>query len=318
MSMASKVVEKQAASPACFGRHLLHPRYWHLWLFLAGFYVFSWLPLALIDVFAEALAALAYRKNKKRVHYASVNLSLCFPDKTPAQIAAMVRRHFSYQMKSVMHYGLVWWAPKWRLRKLVQLQGWEHIERARAQGQQVIALTSHSVGLEFAVSALSLQFDCSGMYKNMKNPLIDFMVARGRTRFGVRAYSRDQGLRPLIRDTRNGRVMIYLGDEDLGAQHSVFALFFGVQKATLPVLGRLAKQCRAVVLPCISCYDTQARRYVVRLLPPIDTPSADDEQLAALQMNRAIERTVRECVVQYFWTLRLFKTRPPGETPVYG
>ncbi len=318
MSMATASNRTAISPPQRFGVHLLHPRHWHLWLLFGGFYLFSWLPLAIIDGFAELLAALAYRKNRKRVHYATVNLSLCFPHKSQAEIATLVRQHFSCQMKSVMHYGLIWWAPAWRLRRLVRLQGVEHIAQARAQGHQVIALTSHSVGLEFAVNALSRQYACSGMYKSMKNPLIDYLVARGRTRFGVRAYRREQGFRALIRDTRNGRLMIYLGDEDLGEQHSVFAPFFGVPKATLPVLGRLAKQCRAVVVPCISCYDPRARRYTVKLFPAMEALSADDERQSAMQMNRAIEQTVRECIVQYFWTLRLFKTRPPGEEAVYG
>ena len=297
---------------------LLHPRYWLVWLQLGLFYVFSWLPVALIDLFAEAVAALAWRKNKKRVHYASVNLALCFPEKKPEQIARLVRQHFSYQMKSVLHYGLIWWAPRWRLQKLVQLQGAEQIDAIHAEGKQVIALTSHSVGLEFAVTALSLHYPCSGLYKAMKNRLIDWQVARGRTRFGVHAYTREQGFRPLIRDTRQGRVMIYLADEDLGAERCVFAPFFGVQKATIPVLGRLAKQCRAEVLPCVSCYDAAQRKYIVKLLPAIDALEANDDAMAAMQMNRAIEQTVRECLAQYFWTLRLFKTRPPGEASVYG
>ncbi len=308
----------QSKTLPVFSAQLLHPRYAMTWLMLGVFYLFSWLPVAVIDVFAEGLAALAWRRNKKRVHYACVNLALCFPDKTPEQITQLARRHFSYQMKSVMHYGLIWWAPKWRLQNMVRLQGAEQIDAIHAEGKQVIALTSHSVGLEFAVTALSLRYPCSGLYKAMKNRVIDWLVAKGRTRFGVNAYTREQGFRPLIRDTRKGRVMIYLADEDLGADRCVFAPFFGVQKATVPVLGRLAKQCRAEVLPCVSCYDAAQRKYIVKLLPAMAELDGDDDVTAATQMNRAIEQTVRECLAQYFWTLRLFKTRPPGEDSVYG
>ncbi len=152
----------------------------------------------------------------------------------------------------------------------------------------------------------------------MKNRVADWLVARGRTRFGVRAYTREQGLRPLIKDTKNNRVLIYLADEDLGAARSVFAPLFNVQKATVPILGRLANQCNAVVMPCVSCYDQKRRKYVVKLLPAIDQLSKDDDVLAATQMNKAIEQTVHECIAQYLWTLALFRTRPEGEASVYN
>jgi len=301
-----------------FGIHLIHPRYLLTWVALFLFFIISLLPVSIIDRIAEAISAIVFRKNKKRVHYASVNLALCFPQKDAEEVAALVRQHFSYHIKSVLHYGLLWWSPRFRVQSMVELVGNELIEQCRASGKQIIALTSHSVGLEFAVAALSLQHECSGPYKSMKNGVIDWLVARGRTRFGVHAFTREDGFRPLIKNTRDGRILIYLADEDLGGKNSVFVPFFGVQKATLPVLGRLAKQCDAVVLPCISCYDTQRHRYTVKLLPAIEDLDSDDELQSALQMNRAIERTVNECVVQYFWTLRLFKTRPEDEESVYG
>ncbi|MDH5735468.1 MAG: lipid A biosynthesis acyltransferase, partial [Gammaproteobacteria bacterium] len=92
---------------------------------------------------------------------------------------------------------------------------------------------------------------------------------------------------------------------------------FNVQKATVPVLGRLAKNCHADVLPCISCYDEKQKKYIIHVLPAMqDFPQGDDE-LDATRMNQAIENTVHICPAQYFWTLRLFRTRPEGEERFY-
>ena len=301
-----------------FGLRLLHPRYWLSWLLLVLLFFVSWLPVIVIDRIAELLAAFAYKNNSKRVHYASVNIALCFPHYSQQEVADRVRQHFSYYMKSILHYGLAWWAPAFRLKRFIELQDEARISQARQQGKQLIVLTSHSVGLEFTVLGLSMAYPCSGPYKSMKNELFDWLVARGRSRFGVRAYTREQGFRPLIRDTRQSRLLIYLADEDLGAERCVFAPFFGVQKATVPVLGRLAKNCDAAVLPCVSCYDARKRKYIVKLLPQIEQLDAEDDRVAATQMNQAIETTVRECMAQYLWTLRLFKTRPQNEGSVYG
>jgi len=310
--------DRTVSSMPRFGTALLHPRYWLQWLALALFYLFSMMPMAVIDSVAHRLGGLFYRINQKRVRFANINLKMCFPEMEQAERERLVREHFQHQMRSVMHYGLVWWASRRRLQSMVEIQGQEIIESCRQQGRNVIALTSHSVGLEFSVGALGLYHECSGPYKPMKNPLVDWLVARGRTRFGVRAYTRDEGLRPIIKDTKQGRVMIYLADEDLGADKSVFADFFAAKKATIPVLARLAKQCNASVVPCTSCYDTVRRKYIVHLYDALDDFESHDEQASAENMNRAVERTVKQCVAQYFWTLRLFKTRPEGEAPVYA
>jgi lauroyl-KDO2-lipid IV(A) myristoyltransferase len=45
-------------------------------------------------------------------------------------------------------------------------------------------------------------------------------------------------------------------------------------------------------------------------------PSGDDER-DSLRMNKAIETAIKQCPIQYLWTLRYFQTRPPGEASVY-
>lgn len=233
----------------------------------------------------------------------------------------MAFKHFQAQFRSLMHYFILWWRPSSVVRKKISTVGFEQISDYQQQGKNIIVLLTHNVGLEFACTAVSMDRPTNGPYKKMRNDVIDWMIANGRMRFGKhyggKLFTRDDGLKPLIRETRKGQVLVYLADEDLGIKNSVFVPFFGVQKATISVLGRLAKSCDAVVLPCTSCYDAENRRYTVTLLPKIEgLPSGDDEQ-DSLSMNKAIEVAIKQCPIQYLWTLRYFQTRPPGEAPVY-
>ena len=207
------------------------------------------------------------------------------------------------------------------VRKRIVREGFEQIDRYKDQGKQVIVLLCHSVGLDFAVAAITMDYNASGPYKPMRNEVVDFLFTHARTRFGARyggrLFTRDDGLRPLIKETRAGKVLIYLADEDLGKERSVFAPFFGVSKATIPVLGRMAKACNAVGLPCVSCYDAKLKKYRVKLFPAIEDFPGGDDVVDATAMNIAIEQTVLECPEQYLWTFRYFQTRPEGEAPVY-
>ena len=304
-----------------FRLSLLHPRYWLTWLGLGLFFIITLLPQAVIDWLGCRLGEYAAKKNKKRFNIIRVNLSLCFPDRSADEIEDMVVRNFQAQFRSLLHYYLLWWRPKFLVRRKIVTSGFERIAQHQQQGKQVIVLLAHSVGLEFAVTAIAMAYPSNGPYKAVRNRVIDWLVANGRLRFGkdkgAKLFTRDDGLRPLIRETRSGKVMIYLADEDLGDQNAVFAPFFGVQKATIAVLGRLAKSCNAVVLPCVSCYEPEQRRYSVKLLPEIQgLPSGDDEQ-DSNSMNRALEQLIEICPVQYLWALKYFKTRPQGEPSVY-
>jgi KDO2-lipid IV(A) lauroyltransferase len=52
-------------------------------------------------------------------------------------------------------------------------------------------------------------------------------------------------------------------------------------------------------------------------MPPWEDFPSDDPVADAARMNQRIEEWVRECPAQYFWVHRRFKTRPPGEPPLY-
>ena len=304
-----------------FRAELLHPRHWLTWLALAVYFVITLLPLPVLDRIGYRLGEYAARKNIKRFNIARVNLLLCFPEKNRDEIEAMVLDHFRAQLRGVMHLYILWWRPISYVKRKIIREGFEFIDDYRKQGKQVIVLVCHSVGLDFAVASLSLNYATNGPYKPMRNAVVDYMFSHGRARFGAalggKMFTRDDGLRPLIRETRAGRVLIYLADEDLGLANSVYAPFFGVPKATIPVLGRLAKACNAVVLPCVSCYEPGTGVYRVKIFPAIEDFPAGDDVVDSAAMNRAIEKTVLACPQQYLWTFRYFQTRPEGEAPVY-
>ena len=304
-----------------FRAGLLHPKNWPTWLGLGVYFLFTLLPMSVLDWVGNRLGEYAAKKNRKRFNIARINLSLCFPDKSVRAIEDMVLEHFRAQLRGAMHLFIVWWRPVFMVRRKIVREGFEQIDHYKEQGKQVIVLLCHSVGLDFATASVSMDYSTNGPYKPMRNEVIDFMFTHGRSRFGAKhggkLFTRDDGLRPLIKETRAGKVLIYLADEDLGMEKAVFSPFFAVPKATIPVLGRMAKACNAVVLPCVSCYDPAIRKYRVKMLPAIEDFPSGDDVVDSTAMNRAIERTVLECPSQYLWTFRYFQTRPEGEAPAY-
>lgn len=299
-----------------FRLSLLHPRYWFIWSGIFCLFIVAWLPAFVSSFLSHVIGINLAAKNKKRYHLAKVNLKLCFPDKNEVEIEALLKTHFIEHIRAMLYYAKLWFLPAFMLRRMILLEGFEQIENYQKQNRNIIILLSHSVGLDVAIASISMRYGANGPYKSMRNPVFDWLIANRRVRYGGTIFPREDGLRPIIRATRMGDPLVYLADEDLGSERSIFVPLFGIQKATIPVLGRLSKSCQAVVLPCICCYDHEQGKYKTTLLSPIENTSGDDLQ-DALAMNQAIEKTIAVCPAQYFWSFRLFQTRPPGEKSLY-
>ena len=85
----------------------------------------------------------------------------------------------------------------------------------------------------------------------------------------------------------------------------------------MPVLGRLAKMTHSKVFTCISYYDYEQSKYMVKILPYIQALKGNDDTTDTQAMNTAIEQAISQCPAQYLWTLKFFQSRPDNESSVY-
>jgi KDO2-lipid IV(A) lauroyltransferase len=106
---------------------------------------------------------------------------------------------------------------------------------------------------------------------------------------------------------------------DFGPAESIFVPFFGVLAATVPALSRLAAMTGARVVPIHTRMLPGGAGYVVRVHPPLDGFPSGDIEADTRRMNAWIEDRLLEpgMLPQYHWAHRRFKTRPPGEPPLY-
>ena len=288
-------------------------------------WLLHFLPLALLAPLGEGLGLLLYAFGSERRRVARTNLRLCFPHMPDDERELLLKRHFQAFGRSFLERGLLWWAPKERIMRLIRVEGEEHLQPYI--GKPVILLTPHFVGLDMGWTRLSCGLSCepgcerrlASTYSRQKNSLFDSLLLKGRTRFGQpQLFSRQDGMRPVVRAIGGGLPFYYLPDMDFGARDSIFVPFFGVPAATVTGLSRLARITGATVIPCVVRQLKGAAGYVVRIYPPWqDFPGADVES-DVRRMNTFIEQRVLEMPEQYFWLHKRFKTRPPGEERFYS
>jgi len=181
----------------------------------------------------------------------------------------------------------------------------------------VIALAPHFIGLN--MGGIRVAYECPGsasVYSRQKNPTVEKIFMRARTRFGAPVLvSRQEGLRSVIRVVKSGKPFYFLPDMDFGKRDSIFVPFFGIPTATLTTLPRLAGMTRAAVIPVVTRQVGDG--YVVKFYPEWKDYPTGDLEADVRRMNAFIEERVREMPEQYFWAHKRFKTRPPGEPSPY-
>ena len=300
-----------------FTLSLIHPKYWLTWLGLILLAIIAQLPNSFRHAIGRRLGNYIYKHNSKRYRVVDTNLRIAFPDLTETARNEMIKSHLQWYGCAMIDYSIIFFSSQKRLSKLVVIDGQEHIDDAIKNNQSVIILLAHSVMLEFGPAALGFHYETFGSYKTSKNAVMDWIIAKGRCRYTNFVVSREQGLRKLVKSLQANRLMIFLPDEDLGKENSVFAPFFGKDKATLTTTARIAKMGKAKALPAFTWYNTETKQYHLHISPTLEDYPVGDATEDANKLNTALEALIKQHPAQYMWLLKWYRTRPENEATLY-
>jgi Kdo2-lipid IVA lauroyltransferase/acyltransferase len=278
---------------------------------------FMWLvrflPLRIQAAIGSFIGAIVFWLIPERRKVTRINLEKCFPQKTKLERETLARDHFRVFCRAFIEQGMLWYAPRERIRDLVRIEGLEHLNGHA----KTIVFAPHFVGFEATLARLALDFPVSMMYSRQKDPRFEAQLIAGRTRFGGVMFPRQAGIKKGIEIINSGMLYYYLPDLDFGPKRSVFVPFFGVPAATVTGLAYIARTTGAAVVPCVTRMLPGGGGYLARLYPVWrDFPSGDDHA-DARRMMAFIEERVLEMPEQYFWLHKRFKTRPAGEARFY-
>lgn len=273
------------------------------------------LPLPWIRALGWLLGQVLFLVVRGRRHVALTNLALCFPQLPARQHRALARASFVAFAQTWLDRGWLWHAPPAVLERRLLLQD-DH--NALADESPLILFGPHFYGLDAAATAVTLrsQRRHSSIYTAQADPVVDEWVRAGRLRFGEsRVFHRSAGVKDVVQSVRSGEVFYLLPDMDFGPADSLFVPFFGVPAATLPSLSRFARLGRARVVTMLGLLTPQG--YTVKILPAWQGFPSSDVAADTLFMNQQLEGYIASAPAQYWWVHKRFKTRPPGEPPVY-
>lgn len=302
-----------------FKKNYHSPVYWSTWFLLGMIAGISMFPPLFRDPVLAKIGRWAGRLSKKARRRATINLSLCFPEKSDTEREIIVDKMFATALQSiVMMAELAIRGPE-KFQKRVFWKGLEILEEIRHNNRNVIFLVPHGWSVDIPAMLLAAQGKkMAAMFHQQRNPVIDYVWNSVRRKFGGRLHAREDGIKPFIQSVRQGYWGYYLPDQDHGPEYSEFADFFATYKATLPIIGRLMNISQAMIIPLFPVYDEKKHLLTIEIRPPMDAciASADNKTIAR-QMNKTVEILVGPHPEQYVWVLKLLKTRKSNEADPY-
>lgn len=297
--------------------HIAAPQVWPTWCLVGIGWLIARLPWAALFPLSKQLGRVAFRLRGTRRRITETNLRLCFPELDSTERQAMARSVFEAVALGALELCVAWLNPKRGRGHPVRVEGAEHFHGALAEGRGLVLLGAHFAVMDIIAAPLADLGPVDVMYRRNRNPVWEWLQVRGRSHYFDGVLER-KALRPTLRALQGGRAIWYAADQDYGPKHSVFAPFFGVSAATITATAQLARHNGSPVLMMSQHRNIKERTWTIRFEPPLADFPSGDAQRDATAVNQAIEQAVRRCPAQYLWLHRRFKTRPPGESGLYG
>jgi Kdo2-lipid IVA lauroyltransferase/acyltransferase len=274
------------------------------------FGAFGLLPLDWASAIGGALArAIGPRLGiSKR---ARLNIARALPELSETEIAHIIAGMWDNLGRVAAEYP--------HLRKIrvfdpggpVETHGFEHMDRAVAEGRRMIIFSGHIANWEIGMlAAVQYGIEVAQIYRAANNPLIDRMITRFRGTGGELIPKGTAAARRALAVLRRGAHLTMLADQKMN--DGIPVPFFGRTAMTSSALASLALRFDCDVLPA-RVERLGGAHFRLTVLPPLPLPRSGDRHadIAALmaRVNQTLEEWIRDRPGEWFWLHR----RWPGD-----
>jgi len=250
------------------------------------------------------------------------NLSIAFPEKTTKEKKTILRQVYKNLGRQMAEFCLFPRYTRENVEKIAMYDGFENFAEADTRGKGVLFMTAHFGGWEIGSFFHSLhRHPLNIVIRPLDNPYLNAMVDRYRTRHGNSTFPKQDFARGLLSSLKRGETVGILMDTNMTPPQGAFVDFFGVPACTATGLARVALHTDAAVVPGFTIWDKDLGKYRIRFDPAMKLVRTGDDEADALANTAAFTKVIESYVARYpeqwLWVHRRWKTRPPGEPPLY-
>jgi Kdo2-lipid IVA lauroyltransferase/acyltransferase len=281
------------------------------------------LPRSVARMVGAAFAAIAFRVRTPLRRAAQTNLRIAFPEISETKRDEIVRRMVRQVGWMAAEFSQL---PKYsrdNIENIVVIDGFENFDAAKRRGKGVLFLTGHMSAWELSSFAHALYgYPLHFLVRPVSNRRVDALVNGYRCLSGNQPIDKNKSARAILKVLADAGTVGILMDHNTSLDEGVFVDFFGVPASTSSGLARLALRTDAAVVPGFLLWDGSRRKYRLRFEPTVELSRTGDEERDVRENTRRFTRVIEEFVRahpdQWLWVHKRWKTRPPGDPPMYS
>lgn len=226
------------------------------------------------------------------------------PRLRPHELRPMVRRNMvrtCMNLACSLKTGLM--TPR-EMERSIRMEGADLFEQSGMNGHTVISCIPHAGNWEILARIrphFSKVEHYGSMYRRMSNPLLEELVYRSRTRYGCEMFSKEEGLKAVLKLARTGGLLGVLSDQF--TQEGIFLPYFGKVTGVTPLPALLYRRCKGKAhLFSVFTRNTGLGKWDAVLGRKIEVEEGESS-MARLTMlvNLALEKCQRENILDGFW-----------------
>ena len=292
-------------------QQLLDVKYWPSWIALGILAVLAYVPNRIRDLFAILIAYPLSLINIRFKKVVFANLRTAFPEKSESDYKVIYRKLLTHAIITGFAFGEGVFLPRFMVERSWIVKNPEVLKTALDDKRPIIFCVPHTFSLDRGGLYLTAnRHPMFGVANDQSNPVFNWFMNYQRVIYGGTMHTRAAGFRSILKALKQGRHCYFLCDEDLGDDvPNVFTDFYGVPKAMVDTLPKMARLTKSQVVVLTITYSISKARYELEFTRLDDFPSND--VVADLnRVNKVFEQHLSGHIEQYMWFLRLFKTRP--------
>ena len=232
------------------------------------------------------------------------NLSAAFPEKSPAEIATIVRAMWDNLGRLAAEYPHLGEINVYDPEGRVEVSGFEYVDLLRDDGRGGIFFSGHIANWEIlSLGATQRGVPLDRVYREANNRLVEWLYQHGRAAVeGALIPKGPAGARVLLRSLKDNRHIAMMVDQKMN--DGIPVPFFGRDVMTAPALAELALRYDCPVVPA-RVERLKGAHFRLLVYPPLELVKTGDRQadVAAnmAQVNAILEQWIRDTPEQWLW-----------------
>jgi len=281
------------------------------------------LPRSAARWVGAGFAWMAYRLRPPLRRAARANLQIAFPEWSDKKRDEVLGRMIQQVGWLAGEFSQLRKYSRANIEQIVVIDGFENFDAAKRLGQGVLFLTGHMSAWELSSFAHALYgYPLHFLVRPVANRRVDALINGYRCLSGNQPIDKNKSARAILKVLGDAGTVGILMDHNTSLDEGVFVNFFGVPASTSSGLARLALRTDAAVVPGFLIWDTSRRKYRLRFEKAVELARTGNEEADVIEntqrFTQVIEEHVRQYPDQWLWVHKRWKTRPPGDPPMYA